>query len=163
MNWDEPNRYPPFELVQFYPGWPWERITWVYPRWSSAPQRSNLNVQDVYVHSEADLGSLRYRYSSLGWDTFVILQDVTHDGPTAAHRSGFPRMYPEDEIELARWGDDVVLRTHVDVCWFHRKLVSVPHVEPDPACNPREHLAMYENHDEIRGSLAVKIFKRFFV
>jgi hypothetical protein len=72
-------------------------------------------------------------------------------------------MYPEDEIELARWGDDVVLRTHVDVCWFHRKLVSVPHVEPDPACNPREHLAMYENHDEIRGSLAVKIFKRFFV
>lgn len=145
---------------EIFPG---DRISWVNPRWSSAPERTNLNTDDIFMHSEKDLASLRGHYESLGWNTLVILQDVTHEGPTAAHRAGFPALYPQDQIELARWGDDVILRLHIDVYWYEGILVSAPHVEPDPVTNPAEHWAMYENHDEIRGPLAVNIFKRFFV
>jgi hypothetical protein len=145
-----------------YVALPADVFRWVRPEWPWAPERLNLNPQDVYTHLETDLGSLRYRYSCLGWNTNVVFQDINHDGPTAARRSGFPAMYPEDEFDLSRWGDDVVLRLHVDVCWYRGGLVSSPHVEPDPRSNWQEHLAMYENHDEIRGPLAVRIFRRFF-
>ena len=145
---------------QDFPG---ERISWINPRWSSAPEKTNLNTNDIFMHSETDLADLRGHYESLGWNTLVILQDVTHEGPTAAHRAGFPALYPQDQLELARWGDDVILRLHIDVYWHDGILVSAPHVEPDPVTNPAEHWAMYENHDEIRGSLAVNIFKRLYV
>jgi hypothetical protein len=140
-------------------------LSWqpVWDRWSSAPERSNLNPEDLFIHHDSSLPSLHFHYASVGWTTYVILQDVTHQGPTTAHPVGFPNLYPEDQIELARWGDNVVLRVHTDVCWFQAKLTSIPHVEPDPVFNPREHLAMYENHDEIRGPLAVKLLTRFFV
>jgi hypothetical protein len=145
---------------QVFPG---EQISWINPRWSSAPERTNLNTRDIFVHSETSLPDLRGHYESLGWNTLVLLQDVTHEGPSAAHRAGFAALYPQDQTELARWGDDAILRLHIDVYWYEGMLVSAPHVEPDPVTNPAEHLAMYENHDEIRGSLAVNLFKRFFV
>jgi hypothetical protein len=140
-----------------------ESWQWIWDRWLSAPERSNLNMEDVFVHSESSPSDLRFHYSSVGWNPYVILQDVTHQGPTTAHAVGLPRFYPDDEIELARWGDNVVLRVHTDVCWFLGKLTSISHVEPDPVFNPSEHVAMYENHDEIRGPLAVKLLTRFFL
>lgn len=152
--------YPTEPMQLTFPG---ERLTWVNPRWWNAPQRSNLNNEDIFVHPETDLANLRRHYESVGWNTFVILQDVTHDGPTAAHRAGFPALYPQDQIELARWGDDVILRLHIDVYSYNGRLVSAPHVEPDPVTNMAEHLAMYENHDEIRGPLAVSMFTNFYV
>jgi len=133
----------------------------VWDRWSSAPERSNLNPEDFLTHSDSSLSSLCFHYASVGWNPYVILQDVTHQGPTAAHAIGYPNLYSDDELELARWGDNVVLRVHTDVCWLEGKLISIPHVEPDPVFNPMEHIAMYENHDEIRGPLAVKLLARF--
>jgi hypothetical protein len=42
------------------------------------------------------------------------------------------------------------------------KLVSQPNVEPDPKYNPKEHLVMWKNEDEVRGPTAVQILRDFF-
>jgi hypothetical protein len=56
----------------------------------------------------------------------------------------------------------MILRLHVDICRLHGKLVSQPHVEPDPEYNPKEHWDMYRKKNEIRGAVALQILREFF-
>jgi hypothetical protein len=69
---------------------------------------------------------------------------------------------PSSFGELSKWGENVILRLHVDVCMFNGKLASQPHVEADPEYTAKEHLDMWRKKNEIRGSLAVQIFQEFF-
>jgi hypothetical protein len=39
--------------------------------------KANLNPWDTVVHAETNLRDLYRRYCSVGWDTYVMLQDIT--------------------------------------------------------------------------------------
>jgi hypothetical protein len=137
------------------------RHWWI--RWDSVPERTDLHTTDVFVHQS--LGNpflLRRQYMSEGWNTYVVLQDITHKGPTTAIAIGYPKEWASQSSQLSRWGADVILRLHVDICRINGKLASYPHVEPDPEYNPKEHLEMYQKKNEIRGDLALQIFREFF-
>jgi hypothetical protein len=136
------------------------RHWWI--RWDRVPEKPNVNAADVLLHDVTNPFLLRKQYLSQGWNTTVILQDATHDGPTTAMAIGYPKEWPNALGELSKWGENVILRLHVDICMFQHKLVSQPHVEPDPEYNTKEHLDMWRKKDEIRGSLAVQILQEFF-
>ena len=140
-----------------------KNITHRWVRWDTIPERTDLQSTDVFVHE--NLGNaflLRKQYMSEGWNTYVILQDITHKGPTTAIAIGYPKEWSNHFSELSKWGADVILRLHVDICRINGKLASYPHVEPDPEYNPKEHLEMYQKKNEIRGALALQIFREFF-
>jgi len=144
----------PIPIVGYVRHW------WI--RWDRVPEKPNVNTVDVLLHDVTNPFLLRKQYLSQGWNTTVILQDVTHDGPTTAMAIGYPKEWPNALGELSKWGENVILRLHVDVCMFQGKLVGQPHVEPDPEYNAKEHLDMWRKKDEIRGSLAVQILQEFF-
>jgi hypothetical protein len=136
------------------------RHWWI--RWDRVPEKTNVNTTDILFHDVTNPFLLRKQYLSQGWNTAVIMQDATHDGPTTAMAIGYPKEWPNAASELSKWGDNVILRLHVDVCTLQGKLVSQPHVEPDPEYNAKEHLDMWRKKNEIRGSLAVQILQEFF-
>jgi hypothetical protein len=136
------------------------RDRWI--RWGSVPEKTDLNPENVLTHDVANPFLLRQQYSSQGWNTAVIMQDVTHGGPTTAIAIGYPVAWPNAMSDLSKWGNEVILRLHVDVCKFGGKLVSQPHVEPDPEYNPKEHMDMWSSKNEIRGPLAVQMLQEFF-
>jgi hypothetical protein len=134
---------------------------WV--RWDDISEMTDLKSTDVFLHENlSNAFLLRKQYLSEGWNTYVILQDITHNGPTAAIAIGYPKEWPNHLSELSKWGADVILRLHVDICGINGRLASYPHVEPDPEYNPKEHLEMYQKKNEIRGALALQIFREFF-
>jgi len=140
-----------------------KNITHWWVRWDKIPERTDLQSTDVFVHE--NLGNaflLRKQYMSEGWNTYVIMQDITHKGPTTAIAIGYPKEWSNHSSELSKWGTEVILRLHVDICRINGKLASYPHVEPDPEYNPKEHLEMYQKKNEIRGALALQIFREFF-
>jgi hypothetical protein len=137
------------------------RRFWI--RWNSVPEKTDLKDTDILDHGNMRSPFLlRKQYMSQGWETYVILQDATHNGPTTAIAIGSPEEWADASSDLSKWGKDVILRLHVDVCSFQGKLVSQPHVEPDPEYNAKEHLYMYRKKDEIRGAVAVQLLRAFF-
>ena len=139
---------------------------YVFPlpvRWDTVPERTDLPGTDVFVHE--NLGNaflLRKQYVSEGWKTNVVLQGTSHKGPTTSIAIGHPKEWPDQSRELSRWGTDVILRLHVDICRIQGKLASCPHIEPDPEYNLKEHLDMYRKSNEIRGPIALQILREFF-
>ena len=136
------------------------RHWWI--RWDRIPEKPNVNTIDVLLHNVTNPFLLRKQYLSQGWNTTVILQDVTHDGPTTAIAIGYPKDWPDAFDEISKWGESVILRLHVDVFMLQGKLASQPHIEPDPEYNAKEHLDMWRKKNETRGSIAVQILQEFF-
>lgn len=131
-------------------------------RWDSVPTRDDLPPDQVFVHRISDLQALRKSYQSQGWDTDVILQSPTHDGPTTARPIGFPFNFIPLAQLLARWGEVVVLRLHVDIVRNKGNLASWPHAEPDPKYELEKHIEMFLAGNEIRGEAVVGILGQFY-
>ena len=116
---------------------------------------------DCFIHNTKSLGSVKAEYERRCFDTSVILQSHTHEEPTCAKAIGFPFNFPRRE-SLSRWGGYVVLRLHIglyrDASGY---IVSIPHLEPDPAYCPLEHLDMFTKEDAIEGVEAVSFLKAF--
>ena len=131
-------------------------------RWDSLPERSGLKSDEIFIHRLTRLPDVKKTYEALGWNTTVILQNPTHEGPTTAKPIGFPYNFPEHRIQLSRWGDQIVLRLHVDLCRYYGKIVSWPHAEPDPKYEPEKHLEMFLIKNELRGPMILGIFGLFY-
>jgi hypothetical protein len=131
-------------------------------RWKNVPERTDLQASDIHTHDVTNAFLLHKQYVSEGWNTNVTLEDRSHKGPTTAIVIGRSKDWPSLSEELSRWGKGVILRLHVDIFQSLGKLVSYPHVEPDPETNPKEHLDMWRKKNEIRGVIAVRIFREFF-
>jgi hypothetical protein len=130
--------------------------------WDNLPEKSDLRSDQIFIHRLTRLLDIRKRYEDLGWDTTVILQDPRHNGPTTAKPIGFPYNFPEHRTQLSRWGVQVVLRIHVDLCRYHGKIVSWPHAEPDAKYEPEKHLEMFAAKNELRGPMVLGIFGLFY-
>jgi hypothetical protein len=130
--------------------------------WDNLLERSDLRSDEVFIHRLTRLPDIRKRYEALGWDTTVILQNPTHKGPTAAKPIGFPYNFPEHRVPLSRWGGQVVLRLHVDLCRYYGKIVSWPHAEPDAKYEPEKHWEMFLAKNELRGPTVLSIFGLFY-
>ena len=130
--------------------------------WETLPERSVLRSDEIFIHRLIRLPDVKKAYETQGWDTGVILQSPTHIGPTAARPIGFPYNSPEYRVPLSRWGDRVVLRLHVDLCRYYGKIVSWPHLEPDPGYEPDKHWEMFLAESELRGPMVLSIFGLFY-
>ena len=75
---------------------------------------------------------------------------------------GYPKEWPNALGELSKWGDNVILRLHVDVCTLQGKLVSQPHVEPDPEYNAKEHLDMWRKKNACFASSFLTLLRFVF-
>ena len=131
-------------------------------RWRSVPEKTDLQASDIHAHELTNAFLLRKQYVSEGWNTNVTFEDVSHKGPTTAIAIGSSKDWPSLSEVLSRWGKETILRLHVDIFQSYGKLVSYPHVEPDPETNPKQHLDMWRKKNEIRGTTAVRIFREFF-
>jgi len=130
--------------------------------WDRLPERSDLKSDEIFIHRLQRLPDIKKTYEALGWNTTVILQNPTHQGPTTAKPIGFLYNFPENRVLLSRWGDETVLRLHVDLCRFYGRIVSWPHVEPDPKYEPEKHLEMFLAKNELRGPVILSIFGLFY-
>ena len=130
--------------------------------WDNLPERSDLRSDEIFIHRLTRLPDIRKTYEALEWNTTAILQNPTHKGPTTAKPVGFPHNFPEYRVPLSRWGDEVVLRLHVDLCRYLGKIVSWPHTEPDPKYEPEKHWEMFLAKNELRGPMVLSIFGLFY-
>jgi hypothetical protein len=103
-------------------------------------------------------------YEESGFDTGLVLEDpFGHQGPTVACPIGFPFNLPKRWPELNRF-NRWICRLHVDITYLPQNgsLVSVPHIEPDPAFHMLTHLwDTYIRGKLIRGKPAVQILMWF--
>lgn len=130
--------------------------------WETLPERSALRSDEIFIHRLTRLPDVEKAYETQGWDTTLIVQSPTHVGPTAAKPIGFPYNFPHHRVPLSRWSDQVVLRLHVDVCRYYGKIVSWPHLEPDPKYEPEKHWEMFIANNELRGPMTLDIFGLFY-
>lgn len=125
-----------------------------------------LKERDYFEHSSSDLNEIRRTYSESGFDTNVILQDpIGHRGPTVACPIGFPSNLHKRYDELRRF-NRWICRVHVDIAHRPRtkKLISVPHIEPDPAFHTLDHIwDTFICKHVVRGRPAVDILKSLLV
>ena len=131
-------------------------------RWDSCPDKPDLRSDEVFIHRLSRLPEIRKSYEDHGWECTVILQTSSHDCPTAVKSVGFSYNFPEDRIPLSRWGDQTILRLHVDVCRYYGRVVSWPHIEPDPKYEPEKHWETHRQGSELRGPLTLNIFGLFY-
>ena len=119
---------------------------------------------DYFEHESSVVAEVKEMYASRGFDTDVLLQDpFGHDCPTVACPIGFPsnlhRRYPE----LRRY-NKWICRIHVEIARNEEsgKLISVPHIEVDPAFHAMDHLTdTFLSGHVVRGPVAVAILKSF--
>ena len=130
--------------------------------WDSLPERTALRSDEIFIHRLSRLPDIKKAYEAQGWDVTVILQSPTHIGPTAAKPIGFPYNFPEQRVLLSRWGNQVVLRLHVDLYRYYGRIVSWPHAEPDPKYEPEKHWEMFLANNELRGPMVTSIFGLFY-
>jgi hypothetical protein len=131
-------------------------------KWDTIPVRDDLKLDQIFIHRISDPQALRENYQHNGWDTEVVLQSPSHDGPTTAKPIGFPFNFVPFARDFSRWGPSVVLRLHVDIVRNYGKLVSWPHLEPDPRYEPEKHVEMYLAKNEIRGEAVIDVFGQFY-
>ena len=130
--------------------------------WNTLSERSALRSDEIFIHKLTRLLDIKKAYEAQGWDTTGILQSPTHVGPTVAKPIGFPYNFPEYRVPLSRWSDRIVLRLHADVCRYYGKIVSWPHLEPDPRYEPEKHWEMFLANNELRGPVVISIFALFY-
>jgi hypothetical protein len=130
--------------------------------WDAIPVRDDLKSDQIFIHRISDPQALKASYHDNGWDTEVVLQSPSHDGPTAAKAIGFPFNFVPFTQVFSRWGASVVLRLHVDIVRNKGKLASWPHLEPDPRYEPEKHIEMYLAKNEIRGEPVISVFGQFY-
>ena len=130
--------------------------------WGSLPERTDLRTDEIFIHRLTNLNAIKKAYEAQGWNVTVILQSASHNGPTTAKPIGFPYNFPAHLQSLSRWGNQVILRLHVDLCRFRGKIVSHPHAEPDPKYEPEKHLEMFLARNELRGPTILGIFGLFY-
>jgi hypothetical protein len=117
---------------------------------------------DYIVHNTNLTDAVINLYENNGFDTHVVLEDpFGHLGPTVAGPVEFPSNLPKQWRELkrfSRW----ICRVHVDITHLPQdgRLVSAPHVEPDPAFHALTHLwQTYIRGNLVRGKTAVEILR----
>jgi len=130
--------------------------------WNRVPTRDDLKPDQIFIHRISDPQALKTSYNRKGWDTEVVLQSPSHDGPTAAKPIGFPFNFVPFTQVFSRWGPSVVLRLHVDIVRNKGKLASWPHLEPDPKYELEKHIQMYLAKNEIRGEPVISVFGQFY-
>jgi hypothetical protein len=117
---------------------------------------------DYLVHDTNVVDEIIDLYDENGFETAAVLQDpFGHEGPTVACPIGFPSGLPKLYRELKRF-NRWICRIHVDICYLSAdgKLVSVPHVEPDPRFHPFTHIwDTYIHGNVVRGKPAVSVLK----
>jgi len=131
-------------------------------RWDSCPDKLDLKTDEIFIHRLSKLPDVRKSYEEHQWETTAILQSSAHDSPATMKPIGFPYNFPENRIPLSRWGDQTVLRLHVDVCRHYGRIVSWPHIEPDPKYEPEKHSQSYRLRNELRGPMVLNIFGLFY-
>ena len=129
--------------------------------WVSVPTREDLRPDQIFIHRISEPQAVRNAYHQQGWDTEVILQGP-HEGPTVAKAIGFPFNFGPFAQLFSRWGTSVVLRLHADIVRKNGKLVSWPHLEPDPGYEPGKHVEMYLAKNEIRGEPVLVVLGQFY-
>jgi len=115
--------------------------------------------EDYIQHETEDVAEIKQIYKQNGFETELIMQDpFGHPGPTVACPIGFPFNLPEPFQELKRF-NRWICRIHVDICQHpNRKLISVPHIEPDPTFHKLAHLwDTFIKGNVVRGEVAVKV------
>jgi hypothetical protein len=130
--------------------------------WGTIPVRDDLKFDQIFKHRISDPQALRTSYQRKGWDTEVVLQGPSHDGPTTAKAIGFPFNFVPFTQVFTRWGPSVVLRLHVDIVRNKGKLASWLHLEPDPKYELEKHIQMLLAKNEIRGESVVSVFGQFY-
>ena len=118
--------------------------------------------EDYVLHETTDVTEIKNLYVENGFETKFLIQDpFGHPGPTVACPVGFPFNLPESFPELRRF-NRWICRVHVDICKRpdDQKLISVPHIEPDPSFHKVDHLwHTFIRGKVVRGKTAVKILK----
>lgn len=121
-----------------------------------------LGVGDYIEHDTSDVDKIKAMYLESGFETDVILQDpIGHRGPTVACPIGFPSTLHKPYKELRRF-NRWICRVHVDIGGPSKtlKLVSVPHIEPDPKFDLLDHIwYTFICNWVVRGPPAVEILK----
>jgi hypothetical protein len=115
--------------------------------------------EEYVIHKTEDVAKTKQLYEQNGFETEVLMQDpFGHPGPTVACPIGFPFNLPEPFKELRRF-NRWICRIHVDICQHpDRRLVSVPHIEPDPGFHKLAHLwDTFIKGNVVRGEVAVKV------
>ncbi len=115
--------------------------------------------KDYVMHNTGDETKVRRLYEQNGFKTAFLMQDpFGHPGPTVACPIGFPFNLPEPFEELKRF-NRWICRIHVDITQHpNGRLVSVPHIEPDPAFHKLAHLwDTFIKGNVVRGEAAVKV------
>jgi len=124
------------------------------------PPKFSLNPDEYILHRRKSVKDLVEMYENNGFETRVILQDpFGHKGPTVACPIGFPFNLPNPSPQLRRF-NRWICRVHVEIAYSDEILLSVPHIEPDPAFHKLAHLwdTFIKKH-VIRGEEAVAILK----
>ena len=130
--------------------------------WGSVPKRDDLKPDQIFIHRIIDPQALKRTYHGEGWDTEVVLQSPSHNGPTTAMQIGFPFNFSPFTELFSRWGRFVVLRLHADIVRTKGRLVSWPHLEPDPKYELEKHIQIFLAKNEIRGEAVVQVFGQFY-
>jgi hypothetical protein len=144
-------------------GDPWVKPEAVSYSFAGVPSLAHMGVstEDGMLRHErtVTIDDLLDLYRDSGFDTDIILQNwLTHTGPSAACPIGFPTSFPGglESSELSkfrRW----ICRVHVDIKRDNGDLISIPHIEPDPAFHPVEHLRF--QGQEVYGKTAVSFLR----
>jgi hypothetical protein len=92
------------------------------------------------------------------FDTEIVLESHTHEGPTAAIPIGYHWLW-RNHPSFRRWGK-APLRLHLEVFKSAAYCIIVPHVEPDPAPDPLGHIKSVEDCSAIVGEEAVDVLRR---
>jgi hypothetical protein len=122
----------------------------------------SLNRDDYVLHGLKELDQLQKVYEDNGFETKWILQDpFGHKSPTAACPIGFPfnLPIPSARVQLRRF-NRWICRIHVEIANVDNCLVSVPHIEPDPAFHKIAHIwDTYIKKRVVMGKEAVRILE----
>lgn len=120
----------------------------------------SLNREDYVLHNIKKLSQLQMIYEDNGFETKWILQDpFGHKSPTTACPIGFPFNLPNPSRQLRRF-NRWICRIHVEIASMDNYLVSVPHIEPDPAFHKIAHIwDTYIKKRVVMGKEAVRILK----
>ncbi len=117
---------------------------------------------DCIVHNTNRIDAIINLYESSGFETHVLLEDpFGHRGPTVACPLGFPSNLPKQWRELKRF-NRWICRVHVDITHLPQdgRLVSAPHIEPDPRFHALAHLwDTYIHGNLVRGRTAVEVLR----
>jgi hypothetical protein len=131
-------------------------------RTEKEPKPFKYKPNEYILHETKDVNQVKQMYVDCGFETKIILQDpFGHPWPSVVCPIGFPFTFPKIYPELRRY-NRWICRVHTEICVNNdHRLVSVPHIEPDPCFHAASHiLDTYIKGNVVRGTVAVELLTR---